>query len=386
MQRFLYLAIACSGLMAGAWAADVTILEEIIAKVNGDIVTRSELERSRHAMEAELRQRGAKGPEAEAVLKEKEKDILRDKIDSLLLIQKAKELSINVDPEVSKQLADIQKDAAKTDIGLADPDKFQVYVKENTGMSYEDYKSEIRNQMLTQRVVRQEVGGRINIPKPEIQKYYEEHKAEFQREEQIFLREIFVSTEGKDAAGQAAGEKKAKDLVARARKGERFGELARDNSDAGTAAQFGELGALKKGDMRGDLESLVWTKDKNYVTDPIKLPNGYLILRVEDRHKAGQAQLEEVESEIQERLYMPRFQPKIREFLTQLRQDAFLEIKEGFVDISAAPGKKTEWTDPAQLKPETVTKQEVASNPRRKRLMWMVPMPGTSSVPRSSSK
>ncbi|MBK5292178.1 MAG: peptidylprolyl isomerase [Acidobacteriia bacterium] len=386
MQRFLYRAmIAFSGLMAGAWAADVTILEEIVAKVNGDIVTRSELERSRLSMAAEIRQR-AKGPEAEALLQEKEKDLLRDKIDSLLLIQKAKELSINVDPEVSKQLADIQKDAAKTDITLADPDKFQAYVKQNTGMSYEDYKSEIRNQMMTQRVVRQEVGGRINIPKQEVAKYYEEHKAEFQREEQMFLREIFVSTEGKDAAGQAAGEKKAKDLVARAKKGERFGELARDNSDARTAAEFGDLGAMKKGDLREDLEAMVWTKDKGFVTDPIKLPNGFLILRVEERHKAGQAQLEEVESEIMERLYMPRFQPKIREFLTQLRQDAFLEIKEGFVDSSAAPGKKTAWTDPAQLKPETVTKQEVASNPRRKRLMWMVPIPLTSSVPKSSSK
>ncbi|MBK7930853.1 MAG: hypothetical protein IPJ98_26265 [Bryobacterales bacterium] len=79
---------------------------------------------------------------------------------------------------------------------------------------------------------------------------------------------------------------------------------------------------------------------------------------------------------------MTRFQPKIREFLTALRQDAFLEIKDGWADSSAAPGKETRWTDPAQLKPETVTKEEVAANPRRKRLLWLVPIPGTKSTPK----
>lgn len=80
-----------------------------------------------------------------------------------------------------------------------------------------------------------------------------------------------------------------------------------------------------------------------------------------------------------EKLYMPVFQPKIREYLTQLRQEAFLEIKAGYVDTGAAPGKSTKWTDPAQLKPETVTKEEVASQTRNKRLLWLIPIPGTST-------
>ena len=96
--------------------------------------------------------------------------------------------------------------------------------------------------------------------------------------------------------------------------------------------------------------------------------------------------MEEVENEIQNRLYMPRFQPKIREYLTKLREQAFLEIKPGFLDAGAAPGKDTTWRDPAQLKPETVTKEEVASQPRRKRLLWAVPIPGTKSSSSSSSK
>ncbi|MBM3810950.1 MAG: peptidylprolyl isomerase [Acidimicrobiia bacterium] len=367
-------------------AADVVVMEEIVAKVNGDIVTRSELERSQRQLKAELQARGAKEGELVKLYDERSKDILRDRIDQLLLTQKGKEININVDPDVSRQLADIQKEVAKQDPTLADPEKFQQYVKQNTGMPYEDYRNEIRNSMLTQRVVRQEVGGRINIPRQEVAKYYEEHKSEFQREERIFLREILISTEGMDAAAAAAAEKKANDLAARAKKGERFADLARDNSDAATAQDMGALPGAKKDDLRADLLALVWDKGRGHVTDPIKMPNGFLILRVEEQHKAGIAELDEVENEIMEKLYMPRFQPKIREYLTQLRQDAFLEIKEGYVDSSAAPGKNTAWTDPAELRPETVKKEEVAANPRRKRMLWMIPMPGTETHPVSSSR
>jgi parvulin-like peptidyl-prolyl isomerase len=364
------------------FAADANVVEEIIAKVNGEIITRSEIQRSRQQLAAELaKQQKLAGAALEDAVKEREKDFLRDRIDQLLLVQKGKELNINVDQELSKYLADIQLQQKEPD-----PEKFQQFVKEQTGMPFEDFKSETRNSMLTQRVIRQEVGGRVNIPKAELQKYYDEHKGDFLRDERVFLREIFISTEGKDEAGQAAAEKKAKDLSARARKGEKFPELARDNSDAITSRQFGELGGFKKGEMDPELERIVFAQERNFVTDPIKRSNGWLILKVEEHHKAGQASFEEVENEITEKLYMPRFQPRIREYLTQLRKEAFLEIREGFVDSGAAPGKDTAWSDPAELKPETVTKEEVANTIRRKRMLWMVPVPGTKTSPKSVSK
>ena len=80
------------------------------------------------------------------------------------------------------------------------------------------------------------------------------------------------------------------------------------------------------------------------------------------------------------------FQPQVREYLTKLRHEAFLEIKPGYVDTGAAPGKNTAWTDPAQLKPETVTKEEVAAQTRRRRLLWMVPIPGTQTSPKRSRR
>jgi parvulin-like peptidyl-prolyl isomerase len=355
------------------------LVEEIVAKVNGDIVTKGEVERQKRQIENEVRTEAARNPgrlkDLSAQAADREKDVLRDRIDTLLLAQKGRELNINVDAEVSKYLANLQAESK-----IADPEKFQAYVREQTGMSFEDFRGDIRNNMLTQRVVRQEVGGRINVKREDLQKYYDEHKAEFVREERVFLREIFISTDSRDAAGKAAAEKKAKDLVARARKGEKFPELARDNSDSQTAKQGGEMGGFKKGDLRKDLEDLVWTKDKGYVSDPVDIGNGFLIVKVDDHQKAGQATLEEVENEIMDKLFMPKMEPAIREYLTKLRADAFLQVKAGWVDTGAAPNKDTAWVDPAHLKPSTVTKAEVLSKERKKRLLWMVPIPGTSTA------
>ncbi|MFN7935495.1 MAG: peptidylprolyl isomerase [Bryobacteraceae bacterium] len=375
MPRLYLLPVSLCAL--SAIAADtpaISTVEEIIAKVNGDIVTRTELSRTRKQAEEEYRRQGLTGAKLTAAMQERESSVLRDRIDQLLLVQKAKDLSINVESEISKQLAEIQKQ-----LKIADPDKFQSAVKEQLGMPFEDYKNEMRNSMLTERVIRQEVGATINIPKAEVLKYYEEHKKEFVREERVFLGEIFLSTAGKDAAAVAAIEKKAKDLVARAKKGERFPEMARDNSDSQTAQNGGDLGGWKRADLSAEIANLVFDKDRNFVTDPIQRPDGFLILKVMEKHTAGQAALEDVESEIMNRLYGPRFQPKIREYLTKLREQAFLEIKPGFVDSGSAPGKDTSWKDPAQLKPETVTKEEVANIKRRKRMFWAVPMPGTNA-------
>ena len=380
MKWFSCLAVA--GLFIGSVdAADISIIEEIVAKVNGDIITRGEIERTRRQIEAEIRtQQNLTGVRLQTAVQEREKDILRERIDQLLLVQKGKELSVNVDSELSRYMADLQRK-----FQIADPDKFQAFVREQTGMPYEDFKAEQKNSMMTQRVIRDQVGRTINVPSEERKKYYEEHKAEFMRQERVFLRQIMVSTEGKNADGAAAAEKKAKDLAARAKKGEKFPEMARDNSDATTAQQGGDMGTWQKGQLRKEIEDLIWDKPRGFVTDALKVAEGFLILKVDEHQKEGQAAYEEVESEIMDKFYGQQFQPKIRDFLTKLRQDAFLEIKPTWVDTGSAPGKDTAWQDPAQLKPETTTKEEVAQQKRHKKLLNLIPVPGTKSAKSGSS-
>ena len=365
---------ASLALTASLFAADIALVEEIVAKVNGDIITRSEIERARRQLETELKARGMKSPELEKIVADREKDALRERIDQLLLVQKGKEIGISVEQDVSKYLADIQLQAK-----IPDPEKFQQYIREQSGQSFEDFKSEIRNGYLTQRVIRQEVGGRLTVPRAELEKYYNENKSKYMREDRVFLREILVSTEGKDAAGIAAAEKKARDLSARAKKGEKFPEMARANSDSTTKEQYGELGGFKLTELDKGISGVLASADRGFVTDPIRIANGFLILKVEERHKAGQASFEEVEQEVMNELIQPKFQPQVREYLTKLRYESFLEIKPGYVDSGAAEGKSTAWTDPAQLKPETVTKEEVQAQTRNRRLLWMLPIPGTST-------
>lgn len=376
-HRLLLLFIAASSLLP---AAEGIVVEQIVAKVNGEIITRSELDRMKKAQADDMRSRGAKPEEIAKAIEEREKDFLREKIDSMLLAQKGRDLSINLDAEVTKYVANLQRQSK-----IVDADKFQAYIKENTGMSYEDYRAEVKNNMLTRRVIGQEVSSKIIIPKAEVRKYYDEHQDLFQREERVFLREIFLTVEGKSDEEKVAVEKKAKDLVARTRKGEKFNELARDNSDAESAREEGELPPSKKGELRKEIEDKVWAAKRNEVLDPIQFPNGWLILKVEEHHQAGLAAFEEVENEVTNRLYEPRMQPAVREYLTKLRAEAFLEIREGYQDTAAAAGKSTKWSDPAQLKPETVTRAEVASQTRRKRLLFF-PVPGTSTGNVSTSK
>ena len=371
-------ALASTSLFAAAATdtpPDVKVVEEIVAKVNGQIITRGELEKTKSQIEQELRKMGKTGDELTKDLQKAQADALSAKIDQILLVERANELDIKVDPEVTRRFAQIQ-----AEVKISDPDKFHQWIFEQSGQSYEDLKQQWTDEALTRRVVGQEVGSHINVPKEELQAYYDQHKAEFVRQEQVFLREILISTGDGSPAAVAAAEKKAKDLALRAQKGEKFSDLARTYSDAETAKNDGELGAFKKGDLTKPIEDVVFKHTKGYVTDPIRIKVGFEILKVEEHYNEGQAAFDDVKDEIMEKLYSPRMQPELRKYLTKLREDAFIQIRGGFVDSNAAAGKDTTWKDPATLKPETTTKEEVAAHSKKKKHVLGVPVPFTGKT------
>lgn len=371
-------AIVLAGALASfAWAADnptPIVIDQVIAKVNGDIVSQDELQRLQKDLAAELKQQGASGAVFDQQYQAHEKDILRNRIDELLLVQRGKELNINVDSDVTKYMANLQRQS-----GLTDPDKFHEWIREQSGRGFEDFQSETKDNFLTREVIGQEVGRHINITDKEIEDYYNAHKNDFIREEKIYLSEILISTENKDAAGVAAAEKKAKQLSDEAAKGERFSDLARDNSDAATAKDGGVVGSWKKGELMKVFSDAVWNLPKGAVTQPIKIATGWEIFKVDDHTRAGLEPLADARPEIENILYGPKMEPMVRQYLTDLRKTAFLQIKPGYVDTGAAPGMNTSWQDPATLKPETVTKAEVEQKTRLKRLLWVLPIPGTSA-------
>jgi parvulin-like peptidyl-prolyl isomerase len=373
-MKSAFLAVLALGSVCLAADNPPVVVDQIVAKVNGDIVSQDELQAAIRDMAAEMKSQGATAAQVQSEMESHSKNALRDRIDELLLVERGKELNINVDSDVTKYMANLQRQSK-----ITDPEKFHEFIRQQAGRSYEDFVSESKNQFLTREVISQEVGRHINISDKDVQDYYDAHKQDFVKEEKVFLSEILISTQGKDATAVAAAEKKAKLLADEAAKGQRFSDLARDNSDASTAKEGGALGGYKKGDLNSQIESAVWNAPKGSVTQPIKLPTGFEIFKIDDHTKAGLEPMADAKPEIENILYGPKMQPKMREYLTGLRKEAFLQIKPGYVDTGAAPGQNTAWQDPATLKPETVTKAEVEQKTRHKRLLWVIPIPGTET-------
>jgi parvulin-like peptidyl-prolyl isomerase len=361
-------------------APNIHIVEEIVAKVNGEIITRGQLEEKNKEIEIAAAQSGLKGPAKDQKVKEYQADVLEREIDNLLLVQKGKDMpGLTVDAEVTKYF-----NAWQTQLKFNDENKFHEFLQQQFGRSFEELKEQKKRELLAQRVVTYEVMQKISVPEADLQKYYDDHKAQYMRDEEVFLSQILISTEGKSPEQVAIAQQRATDLASRARKGEKFSDLARDNSDdPETAQNGGYLGApYKRADLRPELAAVVFSDKavKGYITDPpIKLPAGFLVIKVEEHYAAGQASFEEVREEVQQAIAGPKMEPKVREYLTKLREQAFLQIKEGYVDTGAAPGKDTRWQEVAQLKPATTTKEEVLSSSKAHKKVLGVPIPGTTA-------
>ena len=330
--RILWSLLLLLPLVVSAQEVKKRVVEEIVARVNNEIITLSDFEQSHSSVrrEAEEECQGCSGEKLEAFVAEKEKNLLRDMIDNMLLVQRAKDLGYNVETDVIRRM-----DAIRQQNKLEDMDALCRAV-EGTGVSCEDWKNTMRNGLLAQEVIRKDVGRTINFSKEEIQKYYDEHKTEFVKPEQVFLAEIFVSTEGKPETEIPALEKKANGLRDRVVKGgEDFGELAKRHSDGSTAQQGGTLGYFERGQLPPEIEAIAFKMNRGDLSEVMRTKAGFLVLKCEMRYEAGQQPLEKVETEIMNKLYGEKMQPGLRTYLTKLREESFIQVKPGYVDTAA---------------------------------------------------
>lgn len=323
-----------------------TVIEEIIARINDSIITRSDLVKSREELQQELRQQGVSETDPRA--KEKEKDVLRDLIDQQLLLEKGKDLGITGDTELVKRMDEIRKQL-KLD-SMEDLEK----EAQKQGVSFEDWKQGIRNQIITQQVISHEVAPKITnqITQKEIQDYYDKHKADLEQPEAVDLSEILVSTSAnnvnvdpnappppEDPAKVAAAEEKAKQLLVSIKAGAKFEDIAKKSSDGPTASDGGELGQFKRGMLAKELEDLTFAMKPGSVSDVIRTKQGFVILKVNEHTQAGIAPLKQVQNRIEEALYYEKLQPALRAYLTKLREEAYIDIKPGYVDTGASPNQ-----------------------------------------------
>jgi peptidyl-prolyl cis-trans isomerase SurA len=371
------------------------VVEEIIARVNSQIITRSEFLRSKDQLKDDVKQQSP--TEADKVYAEREKDVLRDLIDQQLLIEKGKDLGITGDTDLIKRLDQMRKDMKL--------DTMEELEKAATsqGISYEDFKQNMRNQLVTQKVIGEEVGSHLSIAKEEEAKFYEEHKNEMEQPESIKLSEILVAPhkaaaekpaekqiptgapdsstvpgeapktsekasqtspeaakQADDAAALAAAEAKANDLLKQIRAGASFEDIAKKNSDGPSAAQGGDLGGFKRGTLAKELEDKTFAMKAGDVTDVIRTKQGYVILKVTNHQMAGIPPMKDVGPKIQDALYYQKLQPALRAYLTKLREEAYIDIKAGYLDSGASPNQ----TKPIET---TTAKASEAKNLKKKK-------------------
>jgi peptidyl-prolyl cis-trans isomerase SurA len=317
-----------------------TTVEDIIARVNDQVITRSDSDRSMKELDAEARQHGASMQETS----EAHKDLLRNLIDQQLWLSKGKELSITGETELVNRLNEIRKQ-----YNLETLEDLEKAAKEQ-GISFEDFKANIRNGIITQEVMRDQVGRRIQVTPGEAQRYFEQHKQDYVQQENIHLSEILVSTgtpapavsepggvQPDDPAKLAAAKAKADDIEAKLHAGGDFAQLARSFSDGQTAAEGGELGQFKPGSLAKVLEDKTFPLKQGQFTEPIRTRQGFVILKVLQHTPGGVPEFKDVEPQVEEAYYMAKMEPAIRDYLTKMRVDAYIEIKPGFTDSGASP-------------------------------------------------
>ena len=356
VTRSLVAAMAVAQLLipAGAHAqAKAAVVEEIIARVNNDIITMSDYQKADQQLREEVAHdcQGCPPDKVQGQYKDQQKDLLRGLIDQSLLVQRAKDMGISVETDLIKRMDEVRKQNSLN--SLEELEK----AVEGSGIAWEDYKTQIRNGLLTQEVMRKEVGSRINIGNEEVKKYYDEHPQEFTRPEQVELSEIFLSTEGKSPEEIEAVQKKAEDLHNRVVKGDEFSEIAKRYSEGSTAKdQSGDLGTYQRGQLSPQLEAVVFKMEKGQITDVTQTKTGFEILKVDNHYQSGLQPLDKVETEIMNRLYMKKMQPTMREYLAQLRQESYVMVKPGYVDSAAVPGASV--IQEVQPTPDAPTKKK----------------------------
>ena len=331
------------------------VVEDIVARVNDQIVTQSDYDRAAQQLDSESKQQAIPAPEME----KRQADLLRDLIDQQLLLSKGKELGITGETELVKRLDDLRKQNHLD--SLDDLEK----AAQQQGFSYEDFKANIRNNIITQEVVRDEVGRHITMSPGDVQRYYKEHESEFAQPESVNLNEIMIptpaiaGTEAADPAQVAAAQAQADAIAAKLAAGAKFEDVAKQASTGPNAAKDITLGEFRRGMLAKEIEDKAFALNAGQYTQPVRTKQGFIILQVAQHTLGGDAGFKQAEPQVEEALFLERMQPALREYLTKLRGEAFVEIKPGAVDTGSS-GNEMRLTYSAYTPPAAKKKKKFA--------------------------
>ena len=321
-----------------ARAQEPELINEIVARVNSDIITRADYLNALRDLREQLTREMSGKSEAQ-INEEFEKvkpTVLDYMIENILLEQKAKELNIDVEAEVNQRMAEIAKDN-----GLPNVLAFENELKKQ-GVDPEVARGQIRKGLQQQYVVQREVLSPIfqRLSDKDRHDFYEKYKDKFTTQGEITISEIFLPLEGHTANEV---EQRAKRLVAEIRSGKSFTEAVQATSPATRAsrAQNGKVGTFKQGELKEDIAAATSSLKAGEITEPIRLQDGFQIVRVDEKKPPTVLPFEspEVQNAVGRGATMERAEEARKKYMKRLREDAFVEITKGYVTAQAKPDK-----------------------------------------------
>jgi parvulin-like peptidyl-prolyl isomerase len=331
-MKFLITALALGFVLAlsgSARAQEPELINEIVARVNSDIITRADYLSAVSEFREDLvrTMAGKSDAEIEAAFERLKPTILNYLIENLLMEQKAKEIGIDVEADVNQEMARMAKDN-----GLPNVIAFENELKRQ-GIDPEFARAQLRKGLMQQYVVQREVISPIyqNLTDKERLEFYEKNKIMFTTEGEVLLSEIFLPLEGHTAAEV---EQRARRIVEELKAGQSFAEAVKKNSPESRAsrAQDGKIGTFKPRELKPDIAAAISTLKVGDVTEPIRLQDGFQIIRVDERKEAVTRPFAdpEVQQAVSRAATMSRADDARKKFMKQLREDAFIKITDGY--------------------------------------------------------
>lgn len=275
------------------------MIDRVVAVVNNEVITLSELQ------EEAIKEKGPGGPE-------KERDVLNNLIGKRLQLQKAHQLGIRVtQEEVVAAIEDIKKR------GLA-----------GESMTIEKYKEDIRDQLLLSKLFIRDVKANIVIGEEEIERYYKEHQEDFVQPEEMRIRQILLRVPEKSDPVEIERIKEiAGEVLNHLRDGEDFAEMAKKYSQDSSAQRGGDLGFFRSDQLIKVLEEAITSLKEGEISEPVLSPLGFHIFKVEEKKGRSPVPLTEVRERIGEILIEERSERLYREYLRDLRNKAYIDIR-----------------------------------------------------------
>ena len=322
------LLVAGSGSLLGA-----DILERILVKVNGDIITKTELEERQVSYLRQLRQQGtitSQNTDAELMeaLSAAVPRLIVDSINELLLVQRGREIGLAMsDERFTEIVANI-----KTDNNIESDEDFELVLQQEQ-MTIDDLRRALERQFIISRVQQIDILSRVAMTETEAREYYEVHPEEYRSPARITLREILIAAPD-SAAAESERLNPAVEAQLRARveavqrrilAGESFAAIAADVSDAPSKANGGLIGPLDEGDLAEVILEQLEGLSAGEVSEPVRTPLGYQLLQLETATEATRLPFEQVRDDISTRVFTERRNAEFSRYMAELRNQAIIE-------------------------------------------------------------